>query len=253
MNSKVFTPLCVISFAGQLILAQGVTDDPQADPKCPEVWDPLIEVFLPNKSNCTEYFHCVHGMPVQMACPSDLYWDQSIQLCNFPYLLDPPCPEDFQDGNGGETLVRGYESGGRKSGYGMGRGPRDALNKKQSWAHKVKSMIDTIASNLDNVDKAISVAEHARQFILSTKSDHAIIINLSDKQLTWYTYNDVAPIKWNTPFRSYMGPYTTVSVHTIGWGAMQTFKNNKNPAYTVQRGNVYYFDGHNLTMWFKSK
>jgi len=161
--------------------------------------------------------------------------------------------QNSQDGNGDETLVRGYESVAEKTGYGMGRGPRDALKNKKSWAREVKSMIDSVARNLDNVDKAISVAKRARKFILSTRSDHAIIINLSKKQLTWYTYNDVAPIQWITQFRSYMGAYTTVSVHTIGWGAMHTFKNNRNPPYTVQRGNVYYFDGKNLSMWFKSK
>jgi len=97
MNSKVFAAFCALAFVGELISAQGVTEDPQNDPKCPEVWDQTVEVFLPNRSNCTEYFHCVHGTPVQMACPHDLYWDQSMQFCNFPYLIDPPCPDTVMD------------------------------------------------------------------------------------------------------------------------------------------------------------
>ena len=92
MNSRVFAAVCVFSFTGQLVAGQW-GEGPQHDPKCPEVWNPKVpNVFLPNKSNCSEYFHCVHGNPVKMACPRDLYWDQSMQLCNFPYLIDPPCP-----------------------------------------------------------------------------------------------------------------------------------------------------------------
>jgi len=103
MNTKVFAAVCVLSFAGQFIAGQS-TNGQQDDPKCPEVWDPLVpNVFLPNRSNCSEYFNCVHGNPVKMACPQDLYWDQSMQYCNFPYLIDPPCPDALM-GDGGNTL-----------------------------------------------------------------------------------------------------------------------------------------------------
>jgi len=57
---------------------------------CPEAVDGQ-EVFLPSKTNCEEYFHCVHGVPVEMKCPDGLYWDQSKQFCNWPDQVSPPC------------------------------------------------------------------------------------------------------------------------------------------------------------------
>ena len=51
-----------------------------------------------------------------------------------------------------------------------------------------------------------------------------------------------------TQFTSFMGAYCTITVHCAGIGAMQSFKNNKNPGYTLQRGKAYVFDGKNLTL-----
>ena len=111
-------------------------------------------------------------------------------------------------------------------------------------------MVDPIKGQLENVDKAIDIATKARTFIKGFETDQAIIINLSGKEGTWYTYNDAAFLKLWTQFQSYMGAYTTISVHTLGFGAMHCYLDNKNPPFTVQRNAVYYFDGKNLSMWF---
>ena len=125
-----------------------------------------------------------------------------------------------------------------------------SLDDVGKYAEAVQKMVDPIKGQLVNVDKAIAVATKAREFLKSSVNDHAVIINLSEKEGTWYTYNDIAPIKWTTQFQSYMGAYTTISVHSLGTGAMHTFLDNKNPPFTVQRNHVYNFDGKNLSIWF---
>merc|ERR1712062_332535 len=125
-----------------------------------------------------------------------------------------------------------------------------ALDSVTKWADAVTKMVDPIKGQLDNVDKAIDIATKARTFIQGMKTDQAIIINLSEKEGTWYTYNDAALVKYWTQFQSYMGAYTTITVHTLGYGSMHCYLNNKNPPFTVQRNAVYNFDGKNLSMWF---
>lgn len=84
-NSLVIFGLCFLALAGQLR-----ADDALTGQTCPEVWDGT-EVYLPSKSNCGEYFQCVHGVPILMNCPDDLYWDQSTNTCNWPDQISPPC------------------------------------------------------------------------------------------------------------------------------------------------------------------
>lgn len=98
------------------------------------------------------------------------------------------------------------------------------------------------------IDKAINALTKARDFITSFKTDHAVIINLSDVEINWFCYNDIALIKWYTQFQSFMGAYSTVECHSLGFGAMHLFKDNRGPPYLVQRGKVYTFDGKNLSL-----
>jgi len=87
MNSVVvfvFFTACVSQMSAQLV------EEPLEAPKCPDVYDGT-EVYLRSKSNCEEYFHCVHGTPVLMQCPDGLYWDQSKEICNWPDQVSPPC------------------------------------------------------------------------------------------------------------------------------------------------------------------
>ena len=56
---------------------------------CPEVDEG--ETYLPSDTNCQEYFHCVHGVPVMRKCPDGLQWDATNQFCNWPDQISPPC------------------------------------------------------------------------------------------------------------------------------------------------------------------
>jgi len=60
---------------------------------CPEV-DEGENVYLPSDTNCREYFHCVHGVPVMMHCPDGLFWDPANEFCNWPDQISPPCTAD---------------------------------------------------------------------------------------------------------------------------------------------------------------
>lgn len=121
----------------------------------------------------------------------------------------------------------------------------------KKFASAAEIFVRTLGSAVEIVPKAINALKSARELISSTTTTKAIIINLSKREHTWYTYNDAALFKLNTQFQSYMGAYTTVVVHTLGWGAMSTFKDNKNPPYTVERGKVYAFDGRNLSIFME--
>jgi hypothetical protein len=47
-----------------------------------------------------------------------------------------------------------------------------------------------------------------------------------------------------------MCAYYAVEVHCQGWGAMQIFKENMNPAFTVNRNSVHLFDGEDISFSF---
>merc|ERR1712136_293228 len=79
-----FFTACVSQMSAQPV------EEPLEAPKCPDVYDGT-EVYLRSKSNCEEYFQCVHGSPVLMQCPDGLYWDQSKEICNWPDQVSPPC------------------------------------------------------------------------------------------------------------------------------------------------------------------
>jgi len=87
MNSSIISALFFIA----CVSAQPLEDlEDLGGPKCPDIYDGT-EVYLRSKSNCEEYFHCVHGAPVLMHCPDGLYWDQSKSICNWPDQVSPPC------------------------------------------------------------------------------------------------------------------------------------------------------------------
>jgi hypothetical protein len=106
---------------------------------------------------------------------------------------------------------------------------------------------------IKNVDAAIATLTSARHLISSTTTGVAIIINATDKKGTWYTYNDVAPLKATTQFQSYMGPHTAVPTHSMGWGAMTTYLDNAGPPMMIQRGGVYVYNGDGLSMFLNLK
>ena len=127
------------------------------------------------------------------------------------------------------------------------------LANPDKFAKAAKTAVEALGGAIDNVGKAIGVLKQAQALIVNTKSDCAVIVNCSGGKGEWYCYNDIAPVKLNTQFRSYMGAYTAVQVHCPGWGAMALFKDNKQPHYTVMRNSTYLFDGENLTMFLRDQ
>ena len=57
-------------------------------PECPEGDE---EALFPSDTNCSEYFQCVHGVPVVRECPDGLQWDKKNNICNWPDQISPPC------------------------------------------------------------------------------------------------------------------------------------------------------------------
>merc|ERR1711953_1464073 len=48
-------------------------------------------VFVPHPYDCGLYYECVNLTPMLMSCPSGLYFDSRINVCNWPEFVD--CPE----------------------------------------------------------------------------------------------------------------------------------------------------------------
>ena len=45
-------------------------------------------VFVPHPFNCSLYFECDGLTPVLMSCPSGLYFDSSLNVCNWPEYVE---------------------------------------------------------------------------------------------------------------------------------------------------------------------
>ena len=93
----------------------------------------------------------------------------------------------------------------------------------------------------------IENAEMVRQMALNLVSSHAIIVNTTGKKVVWYTYNDISPVHWWTNMQSTMGPYATVTVHSLGFGSMHTYADNKGDPFLINRNSMYIYDGESLS------
>merc|ERR1711971_725566 len=45
-------------------------------------------VFVPHPTDCGLYYQCVGLQPVLMSCPPGLWWDTSLNVCNWPEAVD---------------------------------------------------------------------------------------------------------------------------------------------------------------------
>lgn len=76
---------CLIASAFTLIDARIIsTSSPLGSVICPnDPGDPNANAtLLPNPYNCSTYFICDHGVPTEMPCPGDLYFDPVLHVCN---------------------------------------------------------------------------------------------------------------------------------------------------------------------------
>ncbi|CAK1580898.1 unnamed protein product [Parnassius mnemosyne] len=56
---------------------------------CPKIQDidSNIELLLPHR-DCYKFYQCVHGQPVEMSCPNELYFSINEQACNWRADVD---------------------------------------------------------------------------------------------------------------------------------------------------------------------
>ena len=47
-----------------------------------------VDGFFPSPTNCSEYYVCHSGIAYLMACPTYLYFDATINVCNWAYLVN---------------------------------------------------------------------------------------------------------------------------------------------------------------------
>merc|ERR1719348_2278189 len=59
----------------------------------------------PHPSECNLYYMCAGLKPVLMSCPGDLFFDPSLNVCNWPDQVD--CQSQTEE----ETTLAGQESG----------------------------------------------------------------------------------------------------------------------------------------------
>merc|ERR1712029_644362 len=60
---------------------------PVFDVVCPESQDGFA-VFVPHPTECNLYYECVGLTPILMSCPGDLYFDPTLNVCNWPDQVD---------------------------------------------------------------------------------------------------------------------------------------------------------------------
>ena len=57
------------------------------DVVCSESEDGM-SVFVPHPTDCGLYYQCVGNNPVLMSCPDGLFFDPSLNVCNWPEFVD---------------------------------------------------------------------------------------------------------------------------------------------------------------------
>jgi len=62
-------------------------------------------VFIPHPSECNLYYMCAGLTPVLMSCPGELFFDPSLNVCNWPDQVD--CQPQTEE----DTTTAGEESG----------------------------------------------------------------------------------------------------------------------------------------------
>jgi len=97
-----------IVFASYLFLAEAKPLNGRSvsveDVVCTESTDGF-PVFIPHPSECNLYYMCAGLTPVLMSCPGELFFDPSLNVCNWPDQVD--CQPQTEE----DTTTAGEESG----------------------------------------------------------------------------------------------------------------------------------------------
>ncbi|XP_055522436.1 peritrophin-1-like [Wyeomyia smithii] len=68
-----------------LLATTGVT---LADSECPPIHDPLYSVYLRHESDCSKFYQCSNGVPMELQCPSGLLFNDQLNVCDWPSHVD---------------------------------------------------------------------------------------------------------------------------------------------------------------------
>ncbi|XP_025832634.1 chitin-binding domain protein cbd-1 [Agrilus planipennis] len=100
--------------------------------KCPEV-DPIdTSIYLPHESDCSKFYQCSNGVAVQQSCPSGLFFNTKLNVCDYPENVDS-CPgsndnaagenngsaehgSDANNGNNGSYVINGTDGNNGNNG-----------------------------------------------------------------------------------------------------------------------------------------
>ena len=84
--------LYVFCILGFFAFVNGGIVKPTADITCPENTDDGFPAFVPSPDSCEQYYICVHGEPSLQNCPEGLWFDPSVNVCNWPDQVGNRCP-----------------------------------------------------------------------------------------------------------------------------------------------------------------
>ena len=74
-----------------MVTSAALIDGRPSDPVWPVVCSASTDgfaVFVPHPADCTLYFECDGDVPILMACPVPLFFDPSLNVCNWPDQVD---------------------------------------------------------------------------------------------------------------------------------------------------------------------
>merc|ERR1711872_243669 len=73
--------------ASRIFSAVAVVAEDDVVVKCPESVDGQA-VYLPHPTDCRKFYECQNDIPVLMECPPSLFFDPTINVCNYPELVN---------------------------------------------------------------------------------------------------------------------------------------------------------------------
>merc|ERR1711997_396804 len=83
MKSMIVLCCCmfILTVSAHSISLQTKADD---DITCPDNFGSGSIEFIPSPTDCSKYYVCVNSEPVSMSCPDGLWFDATINVCNYP-------------------------------------------------------------------------------------------------------------------------------------------------------------------------
>ncbi|XP_021913984.1 sushi, von Willebrand factor type A, EGF and pentraxin domain-containing protein 1-like [Zootermopsis nevadensis] len=80
--------------------------------KCPDVDPWNYTVLLPDTTDCSKYFSCHSGTPIQLPCPPGLHFNDNLKVCDYPRNANcvPRCSA-LVDDEGGHWTPESCSSG----------------------------------------------------------------------------------------------------------------------------------------------